>query len=48
VRVKQTALEAPAEKTHQVIALLRGYLIPMSAMLLYHVLDLAGVVRHLR
>jgi hypothetical protein len=27
---------------------LRGYLIVMSALLFYHVLDLAGIVRHLR
>jgi hypothetical protein len=30
------------------LGVLRGYLILMSAMLLYHVLDLAGVVHHLR
>jgi hypothetical protein len=27
------------------LTLLRGYLVAMSAMLLYHVLDLAGVLR---
>jgi hypothetical protein len=30
------------------LKVLRGYLILMSAMLLYHVLDLAGIVHQLR
>lgn len=30
------------------LAVLRGYLIVMSAMLLYHVLDLAGIAHQLR
>ncbi|MGD0157431.1 MAG: hypothetical protein ABSB50_15145 [Terracidiphilus sp.] len=30
------------------LGVLRGYLIVMSAMLLYHVLDLAGIVHQLR
>ncbi|MGB8028864.1 MAG: hypothetical protein WCF30_04285 [Terracidiphilus sp.] len=30
------------------LAALRGYLIVMSAMLLYHVLDLAGIAHQLR
>ncbi len=30
------------------LTVLRGYLLAMSAMLLYHVLDLAGIVHRLR
>ncbi len=30
------------------LKVLRGYLILMSAMLFYHVLDLAGILRHIR
>jgi hypothetical protein len=30
------------------LKILRGYLILMIAMLLYHVLDLAGVLKHLK
>jgi hypothetical protein len=30
------------------LGVLRGYLMVMSALLLYHVLDLAGIVRQLR
>lgn len=30
------------------LRVLRGYLLPMSGMLLYHVLDLAGVLNRLR
>ena len=30
------------------LTVLRGYLLAMSAMLLYHVLDLAGVLHRLR
>lgn len=30
------------------LGLLRGYLLAMTGMLIYHVLDLAGVMHHLR
>ena len=30
------------------LKILRGYLILMTAMLLYHVLDLAGVLKHFK
>jgi hypothetical protein len=30
------------------LRLLRGYLLAMTGMLIYHVLDLAGVMHHLR
>jgi hypothetical protein len=30
------------------LKILRGYLLVMSALLVYHVLDLAGILRHLK
>jgi hypothetical protein len=41
----------PIEMTPSVrlsLKILRGYLLLMSAMLLYHVLDLAGVLKHFK